>query len=184
MLDQSGLLQWRKIYPHLKKNNTQILVKKLFNKRQVVCKWIFKLKEEMSGVDRPRYKARLVAKGFTQKERVDFNEVFSPVVKHSSIRLLLAVTAFYDLELDQMDVRTALLRGNLDEEIFMTQPEGFIEEGSEDLVCLLKKSLYGLKQSPRQWYLRFDQLMNKHGYYKSSYDNCVYYKIFAANSYI
>lgn len=96
----------------------------------------------------------MVAKGFTQKDGVDFNEVFSPVVKHSSIRLLLVVTAFLDLELDQMDVRrmdvrTAFLHGNIDEEIFMAQPEGFIEEGAEDIVCLLKKSLYGLKQSPR-----------------------------------
>ncbi|KAH9650271.1 hypothetical protein KPL70_026312 [Citrus sinensis] len=114
----------------LRKNNTWILVEKPLNKR-------------------------LVAKGFTQKDGVDFNEVFSPVVKHNSIRLLLVVTAFLDLELDQMDVRrmdvrTAFLHGNIDEEIFMAQPEGFIEEGAEDIVCLLKKSLYGLKQSPRE----------------------------------
>ena len=140
----------------LKKNNTWILVEKPFNKRLVGYKWIYKLKDGESADKQPRYKARLVAKGFTQKEGVDFNEVFSPVVKNSSIRLLLAVTTFLDLELDQMDVRTAFLHGNLDEEIFVTQPEGFIEEGTEDMMCLLKKSLYGLKQSLRQWYLRFD----------------------------
>lgn len=81
---------------------------------------------------------------------MDFNEVFSPVVKHNSIRLLLDVTACFDLELDQMDVRTAFLHGNLDKEIFMAQPKGFIEEGAEYMVCLLRKSLYGLKQSLRQ----------------------------------
>ena len=76
--------------------------------------------------------------------------MFSPVVKYSSIRLLLALFAYYDLELEQMDVKIAFLHGSLDEEIFMAQPEGFIERGSEDKMCLLKKSLYGLKQSLRQ----------------------------------
>ncbi|KAH9679593.1 hypothetical protein KPL71_026196 [Citrus sinensis] len=88
-----------------------------------------------------RYKARLVVKGFTQKHGVNFNEVFSPVVKYSSIRVLLAITAFKDLELDQMDVKTAFLHGSLEEEILMDQPEGFIEEGTQDMVCLLKRSL-------------------------------------------
>ena len=76
---------------------------------------------------------------------MNFNEVFSPVVKYSSIRVLLAITAFKDLELDQMDVKTAFLHGSLEEEILMDQPEGFIEEGTQDMVCLLKRSLYGLK---------------------------------------
>ena len=87
---------------------------------------------------------------------MDYSEVFSPVVKYSSIRVLLAITTYHDLELDQMDVKTAFLHGNLEEEIYMEQPEGFIQMESENMVCLLKKSLYGLKQSPRQWYLRFD----------------------------
>ncbi|KAH9697106.1 protein NEN2 [Citrus sinensis] len=123
------------------------------NKKLVGSKWVFKLKEGITGVEKPRYKARLVAKGFTQRKVVDFNKVFSPVVKHSSIRILLAITAVLDLALDQMDVQTAFLHGNLAEKIFMSQLEGFIEEGTEDKVCLLKKSLYGLKQSPRQWYI-------------------------------
>ncbi|KAH9770959.1 hypothetical protein KPL71_012540 [Citrus sinensis] len=123
-----------------------------------------------------RYKARLAAKGFTQKHGVDFNEVFSLVVKYSSIRVLLAITAFNDLELDQMDVKTAFLHGSLEEEILMDQPEGFVEEGTEDMVCLLKKSLYGLKQSPRQRYLRFDEFMISHEFCRSPYDSCVYFK--------
>ncbi|KAH9697111.1 protein NEN2 [Citrus sinensis] len=137
----------------LKKNDTWILVDKPVNKKLVGSKWVFKLKEGITGVEKPRYKARLVAKGFTQRKVVDFNKVFSPVVKHSSIRILLAITAVLDLALDQMDVQTAFLHGNLAEKIFMSQLEGFIEEGTEDKVCLLKKSLYGLKQSPRQWYI-------------------------------
>lgn len=160
----------------LKKNDTWILVDKPVNKKLVGSKWVFKLKEGITGVEKPRYKARLVAKGFTQRKVVDFNKVFSPVVKHSSIRILLAITAVLDLALDQMDVQTAFLHGNLAEKIFMSQLEGFIEEGTEDKVCLLKKSLYGLKQSPRQWYLRFNDFMLSHGYQRSQYDSCVYLK--------
>ncbi|KAK9200159.1 hypothetical protein WN944_015355 [Citrus x changshan-huyou] len=116
----------------LKKNNTWTLVNKPHNKKLVGSKWIFKLKAGASEKEPPRHKARLVAKGFTQRKGVDFNEVFSPVVKYSSIRLLLALSAFHDLELEQMDVKTAFLHGSLDEEIFMAQPEGFIKSGSED----------------------------------------------------
>ncbi|KAH9745767.1 CCHC-type domain-containing protein [Citrus sinensis] len=147
----------------LKKNRTWILVKKPQDIRLVGCKWIYKIKEGTVDGEPPRYKARLVAKGFTQKHGVDFNEVFSPVVKYSSIRILLAIAAFNDLELDQIDVKTAFLHGNLEEEILMDQPEGFIEEGSEDM-------------SLRQWYLRFDEFMISHGYCRSQYDSCVYFK--------
>ena len=96
-----------------------------------------------------RFKARLVAKGYTEKKDVDFNEVFSPVVKHSSIRVLLAMVALFDLELELLDVKTVFLHGELEEHIYMHQPEGFIISEKEDHVCLLKKSLYSLKQSPR-----------------------------------
>ena len=88
----------------------------------------------------------MVAKGYSQTEGVDFNEVFSPVVKHTSIRvLLLGIVAWFDLELEQLDVKTAFLHGELEEQIFMHQPEGFVIEDKEDHVCRLKKSLYGLK---------------------------------------
>jgi len=96
-----------------------------------------------------RYKTRLIAKVYAQREGIDYNEVFSPIVKHSSIRRLLALVAQYDLELDRLDLKTAFLHGDLDE-IFMTQPVGFKAAGKENLVCKLKKSLYGLKQSQRQ----------------------------------
>lgn len=129
----------------LKKNNIWVLVKKHLDKRLVGFKWIFKLKKGVIRVEPTRYKARLVAKGFTQREGVNFNEVFLPVVKHSSIRVLLAIIDFSYLELNHMDVKTAFLCSNLDEEILLVQPEGFIEEGTEDVVCLLNKSLYGPK---------------------------------------
>ena len=82
--------------------------------------------------------------------------------------------AWFDLELEQLDVKTTFLHGELEEQIFMHQPEGFVFEGREDHVCRLNKSRYGLKQSPRQWYLRFDIFMIEHGYSRSKYDSCVY----------
>ena len=160
----------------LHKNGTWTLVQPPKGKKIVGCKWVFKKKEVASGVEDARYKARLVAKGFSQVQGVDFNDVFSPVVKHSSIRVLLALVTMYDLELEQLDVKTAFLHGELDEKIYMKQPEGFEVEGKEDQVCLLKKSLYGLKQSPRQWYKRFDSFMLGHGFSRSKYDSCVYFR--------
>ena len=145
-------------------------------KKAVRCKWVFKRKEGTPGVEDARYKARLVAKGYSQIPGVDFTDVFSPVVKHSSIRALLGIVALHDFELEQMDVKTAFLNGELEEDIYMQQPEGFTVLGKEDYVSLLKKSLYGLKQSPRQWYKRFDLFMTTHGFKRSNFDSCVYFK--------
>ncbi|KAH9687674.1 hypothetical protein KPL70_014852 [Citrus sinensis] len=168
----------------LYKNNTWEMVKKPGNRRVVGCKWIFKIKEGTDGSEPRRFKARLVAKGYTQKEGIDFKEVFSPVVRHASIRVILAITAVQDMELDQLDVKTSFLHGRLEEEILMSQPEGYEFPGKEDHVCQLKKSLYGLKQSPRQWYLRFDEFMQLHEFIKCSYDCCVYYKTIKDGLYI
>jgi len=99
--------------------------------------------------DTVHYKTRLVAKGYVQRECIDYNEVFLYVVKHSSIRILLVLVAQYELELDQLDVKTAFLHGDLEEEIYMPQPTRFKTARKENMVCKLKKSLYGLKQSSR-----------------------------------
>ena len=98
------------------------------------------------------------------------------MVRHSSIGVLLACVVQFDMFPEELDVKIAFLHGNLEETIFMSQPEGYIKQGDEKKVCLLKKSLYGLKQSPRQWYLHFDEFMIKNGYLISAYNNCVYYK--------
>ncbi|KAG8480706.1 hypothetical protein CXB51_025391 [Gossypium anomalum] len=160
----------------LHKNRTWDLVKLPKGRKVVRCKWVFKKKEGTLGVEEPRYKARLVAKGYSQILGVDFTDVFSLVVKHSSIRALLGIVAMHDLELEQLDVKTAFLHGELEEDIYMQQPEGFTVLENEDYVCLLKKSLYGLKQSPRQWYKRFDSFMTSHDFKRNSFDSCVYFK--------
>ena len=130
----------------LTKNDTFEVVEKPEGKKIIGCRWlIFKRKPRIPRVERPRFKGRLVAKGFTQVEGVDYNEIFAPVVKHVSIRLMLSITVNFDLELEQLDVKTAFLNGTLEEEIYMSQPEGFIEKGKEDYVWKLKRSLYGLK---------------------------------------
>ncbi|KAG8501803.1 hypothetical protein CXB51_004715 [Gossypium anomalum] len=160
----------------LHKNKTWDRVKLPKGKKTVRCKWVFKKKEGTPGVEEPKYKTRLVAKGYSQVPGVDFTDVFSPVVKHNSIRALLGIVAMHDLELEQLDVKTAFLHGELEEDIYMQQPEGFTVSEKEDYVCLLKKSLYGLKQSPRQWYKRFDSFMTSHDFKRSSFDSCVYFK--------
>uniref|UniRef100_A0A2N9IG39 Integrase catalytic domain-containing protein n=1 Tax=Fagus sylvatica TaxID=28930 RepID=A0A2N9IG39_FAGSY len=136
------------------KNNVWELVDLSPGRKTIGNKWVLKVKRKADGsID--RYKARLVAKGYTQREGIDYEDTFSPVVRFASIRLILSIVAKQDLELFQMDVKTAFLNGELDEEIYMAQPAGFEAKGHERKVCRLKRSIYGLKQSSRQWYLRF-----------------------------
>jgi hypothetical protein len=130
----------------------------------------------MSPKEPTRFKARLVAKCFSQIPGIDYNDVFSPVVKHNSIRGFFGIVAMRDLELEQLDVKTASLHGELKEKIYRDQPEGFIVPGKEDLICKLKRSLCGLKQSPRQWYKMLDSFMLAHEFKRSQYDSCVYIK--------
>ena len=123
-------------------------------------KWIFKKKMKADGsID--KYKAILVIKGYKQKEGLDYFDTYSPVTRISSIRMLIAITAIHNLEIHQMDVKTAFLNGDLDKEIYMEQPEGFIVPGQEKKVYRLVKSLYGLKQAPMQWHEKFDSMDSK-----------------------
>ncbi|TLX65693.1 hypothetical protein E9993_23570, partial [Labilibacter sediminis] len=110
--------------------------------KTVGCKWIFKKKIDMDG-NVQTYKARLVAKGYTQTQGIDYEETFSPVAKIQSIRILLAIAAFHDYEIWQMDVKTAFLNGKLTENVYMVQPEGFIDSKYPNRVCKLERSIYG-----------------------------------------
>ena len=122
------------------------------------------------------YKARLVAKGFTQKDGIDYKETFLPVSKKDSLRIIMALVAHYNLELHQMDVKTAFLNGELEEEVYMDQPEGF-SIGGKDMVCKLKRSIYGLKQASRQWYLKFNDVITSFGFKENIVDRCIYLKV-------
>lgn len=122
-----------------------------------------------------------MVKGFQQKEGVDYNKFFAPVVKHNTIRFVLSIFASEDLYLEQLDVNTAFLHGDLVKEIYMHQPEGFSEEGKENMVCRLKKSLYGLKKTPRQWYMKFENFMHKEGFQKCNADHCCFFKRYQSN---
>ena len=119
-------------------------------------------------------KTRLAAKGYAQTECIDYNKIFSPIIKHMFIRMLLAIVAQFDLELKQLDVKISFLHGELEERIYMKQPERYIQERQENTSS--QKSLYGLEQSPRQWYKRFDSFMIKARYTRCEYDSCVYFK--------
>ena len=116
----------------------------------------------------------MVAKGYTQTEGIDFDETFSPVAMLKTIRILLSIAAALDYEIWQMDVKTAFLNRNLDERIYMQQPEGFIQDGQESKVCELHKSIYGLKQASRSWNIRFDETVKTYGFTQLVDEPCVY----------
>lgn len=152
-------------------NKTWTLVNRPKDSKVINCRWVLRKKFHIDGtVD--RYKARLVAKGFAQKAGIDFDETFSPVARYDTVRSVLAVTAQEHLCLQQFDVKTAFLYGTLQEEVFMTQPEGFDDESGR--VCLLRKSLYGLKQAPRCWNLCFVNFLEGHELRASNADPCLF----------
>ncbi|KAL5823734.1 hypothetical protein ACOSQ4_021634 [Xanthoceras sorbifolium] len=160
----------------MKSNKVWDLVELPNGAKAIGCKWVFKTKKDSLG-NIERYKARLVAKGFTQKEGIDYTETFSPVSKKDSLRVILALVAQFDFELQQMDVKTAFLNGDLEDEVYMKQPEGFPSSDGEQLVCKLKKSIYGLKQASRQWYLKFHNVISSFGFVENIMDQCIYQKV-------
>ncbi|KAJ9559858.1 hypothetical protein OSB04_005018 [Centaurea solstitialis] len=143
--------------------------------RAVGRKWVFKKKTDMDG-NVHTFKARLVAKGFTQTHGIDYDETFSPVAMLKSIRILMAISAYFNYEIWQMDVKTAFLNGKLTEDVYMEQPEGFEDPKNPNKVCKLLKSIYGLKQASRSWNLHFDERIKEFGFTKSEFEPCVYTK--------
>lgn len=162
-------------YDSLVENKTWELVPLPSNRQTIDCKWVFRSKYDKDG-NIERYKGRLVARGFTQQAGVDYDETYAPVIKYSSLRALLAYALCNNMYIHQMDVVTAFLNGHLSEEIYMSQPEGFVKQGSEKLVCKLNKSIYGLKQSPRCWNAVLDKFLKSEGFSQSYADQCIYVK--------
>nr|GEZ85835.1 zinc finger, CCHC-type [Tanacetum cinerariifolium] len=128
-----------------------------------------------------KYKARLVIHCIRQKKGIDLFDTYAIVARISTIRLLLALAAIHDLVIHQMDVITAFLNGDLDEKIYMKQPEGFVMPGRENKLCKLKKSLYGLKQAPKQWHQKFDDMVLSNGFSLNQANKCVYSKFKASD---
>jgi transposase InsO family protein len=168
---------WRKAMEEemhaLELNHTWDLIPKPAGTSIVGCRWVFTVKQNPDGtVD--RLKARLVAKGFTQTYGLDYTETFSPVAKLNSILIIISLAANLDWPLHQLDVKNAFLHGDLTETIYMTQPPGFESKG--ECVCHLKKSIYGLKQSPRAWFDKFSKAVVSHGMTRSQADHSVFFK--------
>ncbi|KAI3421371.1 uncharacterized protein J3R85_012404 [Psidium guajava] len=159
----------------LRKNGTWEIVELPKENKVVGCKWVFTIKSKADG-SVERYKARLVAKGFTQTYGIDYQETFAPVAKINSIRVLLSLAVNSNWPLHQLDVKNAFLNGDLEEEVFMNLPPGFEERFEARKVCKLKKSLYGLKQSPRAWFERFGKVIKRYGYTQGQADHTMFYK--------
>jgi len=171
-LQSEDAVEWKRAWDSelesLRKNGTWV-VRKVPPKRNIVgCRWIFRRKED------GRYKVRLVAKGYSQQRGVDFNETFAPVAIFTTLRVLLALVAESDWELHSMDVKTAFLNGELEEEIYMELPEGLPEPTDPGHVCKLVKAIYGLRQSPRAWYQKVHTFFSDHDFLRSTQDYSLY----------
>jgi hypothetical protein len=171
--------RWRKAMIEemdaLDKNGTWVLTSLPQNKRAIGCKWVFTIKHTPDGKVE-RYKARLVAKGYSQTYGVDYDQTFAPVAKMNSVRILISIAANRGWKLYQLDVKNAFLHGDLQEEIYMEIPPGFGSKETDGKVCRLKKSLYGLKQSPRAWFGRFRKEICSLGYRQSNADHTLFFK--------
>lgn len=157
-------------YNTLQENNTWTLVPRPENKKVLTSRWVYKIKRNQYG-EIEKYKARLVARGHTQQKGVDYHEVFAPVARYESIRTLLAAAVNEQMYVDQMDVVSAYVQGDLSDEIYMEQPEMFVDM---DRVCKLNKPIYGLKQSGREWYRKLDNFLLSTGGNRTQADPCIY----------
>eukprot|EP00253_Pinus_taeda_P001717 PITA_01717 len=176
--EASGHPNWdaamKEEYRLLLANDTWDLVPLPNGQKLVRCKWVYITKYGPDGkVDKHKY--CLVAKGFSQVEGIDYIETFSPVAKMNYIHLVLSLVASFKWEVHQMDVKSTFLHGDLHEEIYVEQPPGFIQTDS-NLICRLKKSLYGVKQAPRAWYAKMDSFLLDAGFCRCHSDNTVYTK--------
>jgi hypothetical protein len=163
-------------YESILKNDVWEVVPRPHGKSMVTSKWLYKIKHAIDG-SVEKFKARFVAHGFSQKERIDYDEIFAPVAKYTSIRIIISLASVFYWKLHQMDVKTAFLNGEVEQEVYIEQSEGFVIHGKESHVYKLKKALYGLKQAPTAWYGRIDSFLQSLGFYQSIADPNLYRKI-------
>ncbi|GJT03937.1 zinc finger, CCHC-type containing protein [Tanacetum coccineum] len=159
----------------INKNNTWTLTTLPTNQKAIGLKWVFKTKRDAKGKI-IKYKARLVAKGYVQEQGIDFDEVFAPVARIETVRLILALAAYHGWQVHHLDVKSAFLHGDLKEEVYVTQPEGFIQQGNSGKVYKLTKALYGLRQAPRAWNMKLDQTLKSLDFKKCNLEQAVYTK--------
>ncbi|GKA82599.1 zinc finger, CCHC-type containing protein [Tanacetum coccineum] len=159
----------------INKNNTWALTTLPPNQKAIGLKWVFKTKRDAKG-NIIKYKARLVAKGYVQEQGIDFDEVFAPVARIETVRLILALAAYHGWQVHHLDVKSAFLHGNLKEEVYVTQPEGFVQQGNSGKVYKLTKALYGLRQAPRAWNVKLDQTLKSLDFKKCNLEQAVYTK--------
>jgi hypothetical protein len=157
----------------IEQNKTWELGKLPAGKKPIGLKWVFKLKRNSEG-QVVKHKARLVAKGYVQKFGIDFEEVFAPVARLDTVRVLLAYAANNGWGVHHLDVKSAFLHGELEEEVYVSQPEGYQVRGREQEVYKLNKALYGLKQAPRAWNVRLDKSLKKLGFRRCLSEQAVY----------
>jgi transposase InsO family protein len=157
----------------IEENNTWRLIDLPAGHRPIGLKWVYKLKKDAAG-QIVKHKARLVAKGYVQQAGVDFDEVFAPVARLDSVRLLLALAVQEGWKVHHMDVKSAFLNGELQEEVYVVQPPGFIVEGEEHKVYRLDKALYGLRQAPRAWNIKLDSTLKELGFVQSPLEHGLY----------
>ncbi|GKA47797.1 ribonuclease H-like domain, reverse transcriptase, RNA-dependent DNA polymerase [Tanacetum coccineum] len=159
----------------INKNNTWELTTLPKGHKAIGLKWVFKTKKDANG-NIIKHKARLVAKGYIQEHNIDFEEVFAPVARMETIRLLLAIAANNKWEVHHLDVKSAFLHGDLKEEVYVTQPEGFIKREDNGKVYRLIKALYGLRQAPRAWNIKLDNTLKSLDFKKCALEQAIYTK--------
>ncbi|CAD7003740.1 unnamed protein product [Ceratitis capitata] len=171
--------QWtsamQKEFDALVKRNTWSLVDLPAGEKPIGCKWVYSVKQNADGSVQ-RFKSRLVAKGCSQQFGINFNETFSPVVRYATIRLVIALACEYNLHLHQLDVSSAYLNSELQDDVYVKQPENFVNEQFPNRVLKLNKALYGLKQSGREWNEKLNSVLIKMGFMPCVSEPCVYMK--------